>query len=189
MSNTISKDCTQFSIHTPLHCHNIILINMSLQTKEEMKKQCDYLTNISLQTVFVSPASIEAHRNHFVRLLSVPLSGSHTFFVVTLINVLQATHSFLGILPFWMNRIVLIPCLKPLQAAVCCFHPGWQHWHLPGLNPRDKPSYWQHHIPLLMPLQAGACCSHPVLLHSHPAVLDPLDKTSYWTKLPKEKCL
>ena len=47
--------------------------------------------------------SIAAHRNHFVRHLSVCLSvcwsGSHTFLVVTHSYVSQATHAFLGMLP------------------------------------------------------------------------------------------
>ena len=49
------------------------------------------------------------NRDHFVRrlsvhlsvLLSVCLSGSHTFLVVTHSYVSQATHAFLGMLPFW----------------------------------------------------------------------------------------
>ena len=43
--------------------------------------------------------SIAAHRDHFVRRLSVRLSGSHTFLVVTHSYVSQATHAFLGMLP------------------------------------------------------------------------------------------
>ena len=43
--------------------------------------------------------SIAAHRDHFVRCLSVRLSGSHTFLVVTHSYVSQATHAFLGMLP------------------------------------------------------------------------------------------
>ena len=51
--------------------------------------------------------SIVAHRDHFVRrpsvCLSVCLSGSHTFLLVTHSYVSQATHAFLGVLPlyFW----------------------------------------------------------------------------------------
>ena len=53
--------------------------------------------------------SIAALRDHFVRRLSVGLSvrlsGSHTFLVVTHSYVSQATHAFLGMLPlcyiFW----------------------------------------------------------------------------------------
>ena len=43
--------------------------------------------------------SIAAHRDHFVRRLSVCLSGSHTFLVVSHSYVSQATHAFLGKLP------------------------------------------------------------------------------------------
>ena len=47
--------------------------------------------------------SIAAHRDHFVRRLSVcpsvRLSGSHTFLVVRHSYVSQATHTFLGMLP------------------------------------------------------------------------------------------
>ena len=47
--------------------------------------------------------SISSYRDHFVGCLSalcVCLSVSHTFLVVTS-YVFQATHAFLGILPFW----------------------------------------------------------------------------------------
>ena len=43
--------------------------------------------------------SIVAHRDHFVRRLSVRLSGSHTFLVVMHSYVSQATSAFLGMLP------------------------------------------------------------------------------------------
>ena len=47
--------------------------------------------------------SIAAHRDHFVRRLSVCacvcLSDSHTFLIVTHSYVSQATHAFLGMLP------------------------------------------------------------------------------------------
>ena len=50
--------------------------------------------------------SIAAHRDHFVRRLSVRpsvcLLGSHTFLVVTHSYVSQATHAFLGMLPLCM---------------------------------------------------------------------------------------
>ena len=39
--------------------------------------------------------SIAAHRDHFVGRLSVCLSGSHTFLVVTHSYVSQVTHAFL----------------------------------------------------------------------------------------------
>ena len=56
--------------------------------------------------------SIAAHRDHFVRrlsvcpsfCLSVRLSGSHTFLVVTHSYVSQATHAFLGMLTLcWLH--------------------------------------------------------------------------------------
>ena len=43
--------------------------------------------------------SIAAHKDHFVRRLSVCLSGSHTFLVVMHSYVSQATHAFLEMLP------------------------------------------------------------------------------------------
>ena len=43
--------------------------------------------------------SIAAHRDHFVWRLSVRLSGSHTFLVVTHSYVSLVTHAFLGMLP------------------------------------------------------------------------------------------
>ena len=50
--------------------------------------------------------SIAAHRDHIVLCLShspsVCLSGSHTFLVITLSYISQATHAFLGMLPFWL---------------------------------------------------------------------------------------
>ena len=58
--------------------------------------------------------SIAAHRDHFVRRLSVCLcpsvclSGSHTFLVVTHSYVSQATHAFLGMLPLCLNEFLFI---------------------------------------------------------------------------------
>ena len=61
--------------------------------------------------------SIAAHRDHYVRRLSdrpsarvcvcvsVCLSGSHTFLVVTHSYVSQATHAFLGMLPLCLSYI------------------------------------------------------------------------------------
>ena len=49
--------------------------------------------------------SIAAHRDRFVRRLSVRLSGSHTFLVVTHSYVSQATHAFLGMLPLCYNKL------------------------------------------------------------------------------------
>ena len=53
--------------------------------------------------------SIAAHRDHFVRCLSVCacvcLSDSHTFLIVTHSYVSQATHAFLGMLPLCLSRL------------------------------------------------------------------------------------
>ena len=53
--------------------------------------------------------SIAAHRDHFVRRLSVCacvcLSDSHTFLIVTHSYVSQATHAFLGMLPLCCSKI------------------------------------------------------------------------------------
>ena len=58
-----------------------------------------------LLTFFSCPQSIAAHRHQFVRDLSVRvsvcLSGNQTFLVVTHSNVLQVTHAYLRMLPFW----------------------------------------------------------------------------------------
>ena len=48
--------------------------------------------------------SIVAHRDHFVRCLSVCLFGSHTFLVVTHSYVSQAIHAFLGMLPLCLSQ-------------------------------------------------------------------------------------
>ena len=47
--------------------------------------------------------SIAAHRDHFVRRLSVRLSVSHTFLVVTHSYVSQATYAFFGMLPLCLK--------------------------------------------------------------------------------------
>ena len=61
---------------------------------------------------------IAAHRDHFVRrlslcpsvCLSVCLSRSHTFLVFTHCYVLEATHAFLGMLPLCL--MIIIPPSK-----------------------------------------------------------------------------
>ena len=54
--------------------------------------------------------SIAAHRDHFVRHLSVCpsvcLSNSHTFLIVTHSYVSQATDAFLGMLPLCFTKLV-----------------------------------------------------------------------------------
>ena len=62
------------------------------------------MQNLKCETSFLCPLrSIAAHRDHFVRSLSVCvsvlLSGSHTFLVVMHSYVSQATYAFLGMLP------------------------------------------------------------------------------------------
>ena len=56
--------------------------------------------------------SIAAHRDHFVRPLSVSLSvclsGSHTFLVVMHSYVLQATYAFLGMLPLCSSSLSVV---------------------------------------------------------------------------------
>ena len=72
--------------------------------------------NILVPVLLCGQRSIAAHRDHFVRRLSVHpsvcpsvcLSGSHTFLVVTHSYVLQVTHASLRMLPlffffFWME--------------------------------------------------------------------------------------
>ena len=62
--------------------------------------------------------SIAAHRDHFVRHLSVCPSGSHTFLVVTHSYVSQAEHAFLGMLPLCFH----CPC--HFQIVICRFLGG-----------------------------------------------------------------
>ena len=76
--------------------------------------------------------SIVAHRDHFVQRLSVHLSSSHTFLVVTHSYVSQATHAFLGMLP-------LLPFKRDyhwralLSVDFCSYSAklqwAWQHFH------------------------------------------------------------
>ena len=71
--------------------------------------------------------SIAAHRDHFVRRLSVCacvcLSDSHTFLIVTHSYVSQATHAFLGMLSLCCickrTRLICITLL--VQALICIF--------------------------------------------------------------------
>ena len=56
--------------------------------------------SLAIMKDFLCPLrSIATHRDHFVRRLSVRLSGSHTFLVVTHSYVSQVTHALLGMLP------------------------------------------------------------------------------------------
>ena len=81
---------------------------------------------------------IAAHRDHFVRRLSVRpsvcLSGSHTFLVVTHSYVLQATHAFLRMLPLCFlcccfNRLS-IQCDWMLQMFSLLPGLKWNTWNL-----------------------------------------------------------
>ena len=70
--------------------------------------------------------SIAAHRDHFVRRLSVcacvRLSDSHTFLIVTHSYVSQATHAFLGMLPLcFMSYCPLFKIRFP-DFSRLCFH-------------------------------------------------------------------
>ena len=56
--------------------------------------------------------SIAAHRDHFVRRLSVCLSGSHTFLVVMHSYVAQATYTFLGMLSLFLLYWIVEPDKK-----------------------------------------------------------------------------
>ena len=71
------------------------------------------------QSVLCRLRSIAAHRDHFVRRLSVCacvcLSDSHTFLIVTHSYVSQATHAFLGMLPLCL---FLISCNGPFNRAI-----------------------------------------------------------------------
>ena len=70
--------------------------------------------------------SIAAHTDHFVRCLSVRLSvclsGSHTFLVVTHSYVSQATHAFLGMLPQC--------CIKTSKTTINVTHFHDNNWTL-----------------------------------------------------------
>ena len=66
--------------------------------------------------------SIAAHRDHFVRRLSVRLSGSHTFLVVMHSNVSQATRAFLGMLPLCLIYALLKSVLVVSDVIVACIH-------------------------------------------------------------------
>ena len=60
--------------------------------------------------------SITANRDHFVRRLSVCLSDSQTFLVVTHSYVSQATHAFLGMLPLcWF---IILGCIRNLHLFI-----------------------------------------------------------------------
>ena len=73
--------------------------------------------------------SIAAHRDHLVRRLSIRLSGSHTFLVVTHSYVSQATHAFLGMLPLFCLFVHLYAiqslALTCIYSAVFKF--GWEY--------------------------------------------------------------
>ena len=73
--------------------------------------------NMSNSILLCCLQSIAAHRDHFVRRLSVRLcvclsvclSGSHTFLVVTHSYVSQVTHAFLRMLPLCSKVILILP--------------------------------------------------------------------------------
>ena len=71
---------------------------------------CCFVSEYSVCQLFLCRLrSIAAHRDHFVRRLSVHLcvclSGSQTFLIVTHSYVSQATHAFLGMLPLCLWHI------------------------------------------------------------------------------------
>ena len=94
--------------------------------KSSVTPSCKYKTNMIQYSKYdLCPLrSRAAHRDHFVRQLSVCLSGSHTFLVVTYSYVSQATHAFLGMLPLCS---VLITCNWHYitHASATCLHSCW----------------------------------------------------------------
>ena len=80
---------------------------------------------------------ISAHRDHFVGGLSVCLSGSHTFLVVTHSYVSQATHAFLGMLPLYHVNLLSCYTVYHTVSPVCTEHHHtlihflcfWQNFH------------------------------------------------------------
>ena len=132
----ILEDNTQLSRNTcmwklPLH-ENFNFHNAAMEIKDFIQnmicwtwrqnfawgwgqKLCDRVLESDLSRVGVYKSflcrlwSIAAHRDHFVRglsvcvsvRLSVCLSSSHTFLVVTHSYVSKGTHAFFGMLPFW----------------------------------------------------------------------------------------
>ena len=66
--------------------------------------------------------SIAAHRITLSGVcLSVCLSGSHTFLVVTHSDVLQATHAFFGMLRLFLKEdVIWVKCLVILLVLLAC---------------------------------------------------------------------
>ena len=82
--------------------HHLDIYGNKLVNTIETKPLCASSSDLSNQFL-CRLRSIAAHRDHFVRRLSVCacvcLSDSHTFLIVTHSYVSQATHAFLGMLP------------------------------------------------------------------------------------------
>ena len=106
-SEDVGKD--EASVQSLLKKHKVGTWNLSVKCWYSYKS--DFLCRLR---------SIAAHRDHFVRRLSVCvcvcLSGSHTFLVVMHSYVSQATHAFLGMLPL---------CYK--YSYSCIIEKNWIH--------------------------------------------------------------
>ena len=89
--------------------------------------QSNYYSNKWTFSLLCCLWSIAAHRDHFVRHMSVHLcvclSGSHTFLVVMHSFVTHATHAFLGMLP----QFLILYHIMPSVAKWCIYlnQPFW----------------------------------------------------------------
>ena len=95
--NTLSGVCPSLHVSVYLSSSHAFLVVTDSDVSQ--------VTHAFLGTILCRLQSIAAHRDPFfwrlsVR-LSVCLSGSHTFLVVTYSDVSQAMHAFLGMLQFW----------------------------------------------------------------------------------------
>ena len=68
-----------------------------------------FFTDNATNTINFRLRSMVAHRNHFVRHLSVCLSSSHTYLGSNKAMFWRQQHAFLCMLPFWsLNTLVLV---------------------------------------------------------------------------------
>ena len=116
---------------------SITLINVI--HKEYNFTNCHIFTIFSHFGLLCHLRSIAAHRDHFVRRLSLRLSGSHTFLVVTQSYVLQAIHAFLGMLPVCF----VFQCIN---AFFILFQLLWYDWsqHIDLLFTRPCTPMYQY---------------------------------------------
>ena len=94
------------------------------------KQLCRGLCKVSLHRLIpISPFCVACEAKHHIGItlsdvcLYVHRSGSHTFLAVTHSYVLQGTHAFLGMLPFWLHLVHLSCSLQTLNRS-------W--WNLTG---------------------------------------------------------